>query len=108
TRKAEVVKHVEVFEEGRLGVDGQRVDLTATVGGGDLHLRVGQRRDVEQLRNALAPFDFHQQHLAATGGQGQRQRGRDSRLAGSALAGDEVQTRLSQARRPADRSTAVR
>jgi len=28
-------------------------------------------------------------------------------LAGSALAGDEVQTRLSQARRPADRSTAV-
>ena len=106
--QAEVVEHVEVFEERRLGVDRQRVDLAAAVGGGDLDLLVGQRRHVEELRNALAPFDFHQQHLAATGGQRQRQRGRDGRLAGAAFAGDEVQTRLGQAGRPADRSTAVR
>ena len=106
--QAEVVEHVEVLEERRLGVDGQRVDLTAAVGGGDLDLLIRQRWHVEQLGDALAPFDFHQQHLAAARGQRQRQRGGDRRLAGTALAGDEVQTRLGQARRPADRSTAVR
>ena len=33
----------------------------------DLDLLVGQRRHVEELRNPLAPFDFDEQHLAATG-----------------------------------------
>ena len=77
------------------------------LGGGDLDLLVGQRRHVEELRNALPPFDFHQQHLAAARGQRQRQRGGDRRLSGAALAGDEVQARLGQAGRPADRLAAV-
>jgi hypothetical protein len=56
----------------------------------------------------LPPFDFHQQHLAATGRERQRQRGGDGRLAGSALTGDEMQPRLVQAGRPTDRAAVVR
>ena len=102
--EAEVVEHVEVLEERGLGVDRQRVDGAATVGGGDLDLLVGQRWHVEQLRDALPPFDFHQQHLAAACGERQRQRGGDGRLTGAAFAGDEVQPRLGQAGRPTDRA----
>ena len=82
--------------------------VSAAVGGGDLHFVVGQRRHVEKLRNALAPFNFDQQHLASTSGQRQRQRGGDGRLTGATFAGDEVQPRLGQAGRPADRFTVVR
>ena len=64
------------------------------LGGRDLDFLVGQRRHVEQLRNALAPFDLDQQHLAPAGRQRQRQRRRDRRLAGAALAGHEVQAGL--------------
>ena len=104
----EVVEHRQVFQERGFDIDGQRVDRSAAVGSCDLHFLVGQWRDVEKLRNALAPFDFDQQHLPPTGGQRQRQGGSDGRLAGSALAGDEVQSRFRQAGRPADRFTAVR
>ena len=86
-----------------LGVDGQRVHLPPPSAVAILRLLVGQRRHVEQLRNALAAFDFHQQHLAPARRQRERQRGGDRRLAGAALAGDEMQPRLGQARRPADR-----
>ncbi len=72
--------------------DRQRVDLAAALGAGDLELLVGQRRHVEELRNALAPFDFDEQHLASAGGQGQRQRRSNRRFAGPAFAGDEMQT----------------
>ena len=68
----EVVEHGEVLEERGLGVDCQRVDGAAAVGGGDLDLLVGQRWHVEQLCDALPPFDFHQQHLAAAGGERER------------------------------------
>ncbi|CKO11387.1 Uncharacterised protein [Mycobacterium tuberculosis] len=54
----EVVKHVEVFQEGGLDVDCQGVDLAAALGGRDLKFLVGQWRDVEELRNPLAPLDF--------------------------------------------------
>ena len=75
----------------------KRVDLPAAVGGRDLDFLVGQRRHVEELRDALAALDLDQQHLAAARGEGQRQRCGDRRLAGAALAGHEVQTRLASA-----------
>ena len=75
---------------------------------GDLELLVGQRRYVEELRNALAPFDFDEQHLAPAGRQRQRQRGRNGRFAGAAFAGDEMQTGLGQSRWPADVAAAAR
>src|SRR6202042_756166 len=55
---AEVVEHVEVFQEGGLDVDRQRVDLATVFGRRDLELFIGQRRYIEELRNPLAPFDF--------------------------------------------------
>jgi hypothetical protein len=55
----------------------------------------------------LAPFDFDKQHLAAACGQRERQGRSDSRLARAAFARDEVQTRLRQPGRPADRFPAV-
>ena len=54
-REAEVVEHVEVFQERGLDVDRQCVDLAAALGGRDLEFLVGQRRDVEKLCNPLAP-----------------------------------------------------
>ena len=47
-------------------------------------------RGVEDLGDALPALDLDQQHPSTPGGQGQRQRGRDGRLAGAALAGDHV------------------
>ncbi len=105
---AEVVEHVEVFQKRGLDVDRQRVDLAAPLGGRDLDLFVGQRRNVEELRNPLAPFDFDEKDFAAPRRQGQCQRGRDRRLAGAAFAGHEMQAGLRQARRPADGTTAAR
>ena len=107
-RDAEVVEHVEVFQERGLDVDRQRVDLAAPLGGRDLDLLVGQRRDVEELRNPLAPLNFDEEDLAASRCQGQSQRRRDRRLAGAAFAGHKMQAGLRQARRPADGTTAAR
>ena len=76
--------------------------MPAPVGGGDLDLFVRQRRDIEELGDTLAPFDFHQKHPTPAGRQGQRQRGRHGGLAGATLAGDEMQPSLGQPGRPAD------
>ena len=57
---SEVIEHVEVFEERGLNIDGQGVDMPAAIGRGDFGLFVGEGRNVEELRNPLAPFDFHQ------------------------------------------------
>ena len=100
--QSKVVEHVEVFQERGLEVDGQRIDVSAAVGGCDLDFLVGQRWNIEELGNALAPFNFHQQHLPATGCQCQRQRSRDRGLAGSPLASDEMESGLGQAVWPAD------
>src|ERR1700727_1981320 len=62
--QAEVVEHVEVFQERGLDVDRQGVDLAAPFGGRDLDLFVGQRWNVEELRNPLAPLDFDEKNLA--------------------------------------------
>ena len=98
----EVVEHVEVLQERCLDADRECSDLAAALGGGDLLLLVRQGRNVEELCNALALFDFHQQDLAAAGGQRERQRGRNCGFAGAALAADEVQASLRQAGGPAD------
>ena len=52
---------------------------------------VRQRRDVEGLADALPALDLDQQHPLAAVGQRERQGGGDGRLAGAALAGDDVQ-----------------
>lgn len=65
-------------------------------------------RNVEELRNPLAPFDFHQQYLAAAGGEGQRQRGRHGGLPGAALPGDDMQSGLGQSGRPSDCAAVTR
>ena len=62
---AQVVEHVEVLEQRLLGVDGEREDLAAVGRDGDPALLVGQRRGVEQLRDALPALDLEEQHAAA-------------------------------------------
>ena len=56
----EVVEHIEVFHEGGLELDGQRIDMSAAFSRRDLGLLVRQWGNVKKLRNPLAPFDFHQ------------------------------------------------
>ena len=51
----------------------------------------GSGGDVEQLGERLAALDLDEQHLPAAGGEREGQRGGDRRLAGAALAGDDVQ-----------------
>ncbi len=89
-RDAEVVEHFEVFQERGLDVDRQGVNLAAPLGGRDLDLFIGQRWDVEELRNALAPLDFDEEDFAAPGRQGECQRGRDRRFARPAFARNEM------------------
>lgn len=83
--EAEVVEHVEVFEQGVLDVDRERRHLSATLGGRDARVGRRQRRDVEELRDALTPFAFHEQHPFAVGGQREGECRGDRRLAGTAL-----------------------
>ena len=94
---AEPVVHREVLQQRRLGVDVPARTTVAAVRRapcGDPALLVGQRGDVEELGDALAALDLAQQHVLAAGGQRQRQRGGDRRLAGAALAGDDVQAHV--------------
>ena len=58
---------------------------------GDAALLVGQRVDVEHPGDALAALDLAEQDVLAGGGQREGQGGGDRRLAGAALAGDDVQ-----------------
>ena len=87
----EVVEHLEVLEQRLFGVDREREDVAAAGRDRDLALFVRQRRAVEELGDALAALDLGEQHLAAAGGQRERERGGHRRLAGAALAGDHVQ-----------------
>ena len=82
--------------------------MPAAVGRGDLDLRVGQRRNVEELRYTLAPFDFHEKDASPACRQGQRQRGRDRRLARPALTGDEMQSGPGQPVGPGDFAAVAR
>ena len=97
---AELVVHREVLQQRRLGVDVQRVDhagagaVVVDQAGGDPALGVGQRVDVEHPGDALSALDLAQQHVLAVGGQRQREGGRHGRLAGPALAGDDVQAHV--------------
>ena len=92
----EVVEHLQVLDQGRLGIGRQRVDLPAGQGRRgrghrDPPLRVGQRRGVEEPGDALASLDFHEQHPAAAGRERDGQCPGYRRLACPALAGDDVQ-----------------
>ncbi len=73
-------------------IDGQPDDLATARGARDMALLVRERRDVEDLRDALSLLDLDEQHLAAARREGDRQRRGDGRLAGAALAAHDVQT----------------
>ena len=78
-------------------VDGERVHVTALPGPlgaqPDRHLAllVGERRAVEEAREALPALDLDQQDPASGAGQRERQGRRHRGLAGAALARDDVQ-----------------
>ena len=91
TGPAELVEHVEVLEQRLLGVDREGEHVAAAGADRDLALLVGQRRRVEELRDALPVLDLDEQRAATLPGQRQRERGRDRGLAGAALAGHDMQ-----------------
>ncbi len=71
---AKAVEHLQVLDQGRFRVGYQREHVAARVRAGsrpdrDPSFLVWQRRHVEQLRDALAALDLHQQHPAAVGCQ---------------------------------------
>lgn len=86
-----MVEDREVFDERGLGLDRQAPHLPAP---GDAHealLARAERGDVEGLRETLAPLDLDEQDALAQAGDGEGQGARDRRLAGTALARDDVQ-----------------
>jgi hypothetical protein len=87
-----VVEHVEIFEEGLLGVDGQRTHLAAAGHLGDPQLLVGQRLGLEELGDALPALHLDQQRAPPVRGQAQGQGRGDAGLAGAALAGHHMQS----------------
>ena len=98
---AEPVEHLQVLQQRRLGIDGQRAHLASAGRDGDLPLLVGQGRGVEHLRDALPALHLDQQRPAAAGGQRQRQRRGRGRLPGAALARHDVEADRGQRGRPA-------
>ncbi len=88
---AQVVEHLQVFQQRLFRVDGEREDLTATGSACHLTLSVGQWRGVEQLRDLLTPLDLGEQHPPTAGGERNRERGGSGRLAGAALAGNHME-----------------
>nr|BFE85461.1 hypothetical protein GCM10020093_080620 [Planobispora longispora] len=88
---AHAVEHLEVFEHGLLGIEGQRVDVPAAGRDGDLPFLVRQRRQIEDLGDPLTPLDLDQQDLATFRGEREGECGGHRGLAGAALAGDDVE-----------------
>jgi hypothetical protein len=99
-RHAEPVEQLEVLQQCRLRVHGERPDLAATRGDRDPALLVRERRRVEQLRDALPALDLDEQGAPAVRSERQRQRGGHRGLARAALAGHDVQASLRQRRLP--------
>jgi hypothetical protein len=94
----EAVVHREVLQQRGLRVDRQRVEVAAVVRPlDDPALLVGQRRHVEQLRDALPPLDLAEEHGLAPRRQRQGERRRDRGLAGAALAGHDMQADVAPA-----------
>ena len=83
-----------------LDVDGQRRHLAAALRGRHLGLGRCQRWNVEDLRDALPPLAFHEQHLLALGRKSQRERSRDGRLTGPTLTRHEMKPCLPGRFRP--------
>ena len=61
---AELVEHLEVLEQGRLGVDRQADHLTAAGETDDPGLLGAERWHVERLADALPALDLGEQHVA--------------------------------------------
>ena len=96
TRMPQAIEHLEVFDQGRLGVGDQGEDVAALMSlraeaDGDPALGVGQRRHVEKLGDPLTALDLDEQHLPVIGREGKGQRPGHGGLARAALAGDHVQ-----------------
>ena len=71
--QTQVVEHVEVFQERRLDVEGQRDDFAAAVRGRDPSLGERQWGQVEELRDRLPLLDLDQQDAAPACRERQRQ-----------------------------------
>ena len=89
--RAEVVVHLEVFDERGVGIDGQRAHDPAVRCSGYPTFGVGQWRAVEQASQTLTTFAFDEQGASSARCKRQRQRSRHRGLAGAALAGDDMQ-----------------
>ena len=89
-----VVEGLEVVQQRVLRVDRQRPHLAAAGSHGHLALLVRQRWGVEELGDALPALDLDEQGAPSAPGQGEGQRRGDGRLAGAALAGDDVQAHV--------------
>lgn len=90
-RAAELVEHLEVVEEGALGVDREGVHLPAARCDGDLALLVGEGFRLEELGDALSALDLDEEGAPALGREGEREGGGDRGLTGTALAADDLE-----------------
>jgi hypothetical protein len=99
--EAEVVEHLEVLEQGRLGVHRQPADLAAVGGDGDALLGVRQRRGVEDLGDALPALHLDEQGATPARGEREGQCGGERRLARAALAAHHVEPGLGEGGGPA-------
>jgi hypothetical protein len=77
-------------------VDREADDLAAVGSRRQVLIGVGQRGNVEKLRERLTSFDLDQQDAASTVGQCHRQGRCCCGLAGAALAGHDMQPRLTR------------
>jgi Ca2+-binding RTX toxin-like protein len=73
---AQVVEHLEVLQQGGLGVDRQCPHLAPVRGARHAALLVGKRCGVEELGDPLPTLDLHEQRTPALGSQREGQ-GRD-------------------------------
>ena len=85
------VEELEVLQEGVFGVDRQAVHLATAGGRGEAGLGVAHRGSVEELGESLSTLDLDDERPPALGRERQRECAGDRRLAGAALAGDDVQ-----------------
>ena len=87
----EVLYADDPLDHDNVRVDGEPVHVTALPSNSQLSLLKWQRRQVEQLRQALSFFDLHEQGLAPFGRQRQRESRGHRRLPRTALSGDDVE-----------------
>ncbi len=89
---AELVEHLKVLEQGRLGVDGQADDHATARRLGDPGLLGAEWGHLEGLADPLTALDLGEQHRVGFSGQGKSEGGGHRRLAGATLSGHDVQS----------------